>query len=127
MWVRNAESSRPKCALGPRRRCRRGAPSPRVTMWYRADNVAGSILRQGEDHAWRCNAAERMCSERDQRRLRLGGKRAGHEDRLAQRFAQPLQPADQVDGGADGGEIQAIRRADIAPENLAKMQSGAER
>ena len=40
--------------------------------------------------------------------------------------AQPLQPADQIDGGADGGEIQTIRCADIAPENLAKMQSDAE-
>ncbi len=67
-----------------------------------------------------------MRSERDQRQLRLGGKRAGHKDCLAQRFAQPLQPADQIDGGADGGEIETIRRADIAPENLAKMQSGAE-
>src|SRR5262249_6262174 len=56
--------------------------------------------------------AERMRSKRDQRHLRLGGKCAGHKDRLAQRFAQPLQPADQIDGGADGGEIQAIRRAD---------------
>ena len=67
-----------------------------------------------------------MRSKRDQRHLRLGGKRAGHKDRLAQRFTQPLQPADQIDGGADGGEIKAIRRADIAPENLAKMQSDAE-
>jgi len=67
-----------------------------------------------------------MCSKRDQQRLCLGGKRAGHKDRLAQRFAQPLQPADQIDGGANGSEIQAIRRADIASENLAKMQSGAE-
>ena len=87
---------------------------------------AGSILRQGEDRAGRCDTAERMRSKRDQRRLCLGGKRAGHKDRLAQRFAQPLQPADQIDGGADGGEIQAIRRADIAPEDLAKMQGGAE-
>jgi hypothetical protein len=67
-----------------------------------------------------------MRSKRDQRRLRLGGKRTGHKDRLAERFAQPLQPANQIDGGADGSEIQAIRCADIAPENLAKMQSGAE-
>ena len=65
-------------------------------------------------------------STRDQRRLCLGGKRAGHKDRLAQWFARPLQAADQIDGGADSGEIQAIRGADIAPENVAKMQGGAE-
>src|SRR5262249_13691793 len=33
----------------------------------------------------------------------------------------------QIDGGADGREVEAIPRANIAPENLAKMQSGAER
>ena len=72
---------------------------------YRLASRAGSTLRQGEDHARRCDTAERMRSKRDQRRRRFGGKRAGHKDRLAQWFAQPLQPADQIDGGADGGEI----------------------
>src|SRR5262249_61512744 len=83
-------------------------------MW--PNNLTGSILRQGEDHARRCNAAERMRSERDQRRLRLGGKRAGHEDRLAQRLAQPLQPADQIDGGARGGGKPRKPPAPTCPE-----------
>jgi YD repeat-containing protein len=78
--------------------CRKPAVKPH-------QKKVGSILRQGEDQAWRCDTAERMRSKRDQRHLRLGGKRAGHKDRLAQRFAQPLQPADQIDGRADGGEI----------------------
>jgi hypothetical protein len=40
-------------------------------------------VRQGEDRAWRCDTAERMRSKRDQRRLRLGGKRAGDKDGVA--------------------------------------------
>jgi hypothetical protein len=36
----------------------------------------GSILGQGEDRAWRCDSAEYMRSQRDQRRFGLGGKRA---------------------------------------------------
>src|SRR5262249_43826973 len=82
---------------------------------------AGSILRECEHQAWRCDTAERMRSKRDQRHLRLGGKCAGHKDRLAQRFAQPLQPADQIDGGADGGGINAGRRRGITTQNIAHM------
>src|SRR5262249_58052119 len=100
-----------------------GSPDRRLSRHDEAHLLdgAGSILRQGEDHAWRCNAAERMRSERDQRRLRLSGKRGGYEDRLAQRFAQPLQPADQIDGGADGGATQPIPPASLAPQNFAQM------
>ena len=44
-------------------------------------------LRHREDGAWRCDAVQRMRSERDQRRLRLGGERARDEDRSAERPA----------------------------------------
>src|SRR5262245_56841369 len=64
------------------------------TLWQTSTISTGMVLsvdffpsslrgRQGEDRAWRCDTAERMRSKRDQWRLRLGGKRAGHKDRLA--------------------------------------------
>jgi SAM-dependent methyltransferase len=90
------------------RPCRCGAMTAR--RWKFA-----SILGQGEDRARGRDSAEDMRSERDQRRFGLGGERARHENRLAERPAQPFQPADQIDGGADRREIQAIGGADIAP------------
>ena len=47
----------------------------------------GSTLRHREDGAGRCDAVQRMRSERDQRRLRFGGERARDEDRSAERPA----------------------------------------
>jgi hypothetical protein len=55
-----------------------------------------SRLRHGEDGAWRCETAQRMRSERYQRYPGLGGECARDMDVLAERPAQPLQPADQV-------------------------------
>ena len=68
-----------------------------------------------------------MRSECDQRRVGLSRERTRHQHRLAERPAQPLEPADQIDGGADRREIQAVGSADIAPQHLAEMQRGAER
>ena len=57
----------------------------------------------------------------------LGGDGARDQHRPAERPAQTLQPADQVDRGADGSEIQAVDRADVAPQHLTEMQRHAER
>ena len=35
---------------------------------------------------------------------------------MPERLAQPLEPADQVDGGADGGEIQPVGGADLVAQ-----------
>ena len=56
----------------------------------------------------------------------FGGEDARDQDGLVERPAQPFQPADQIDGGADRREIQPIGSTDIAPEHLAEMQRGAE-
>ena len=47
--------------------------------------------------------------------------------RTAERLAQALQPAHQIDRGADGGEVEPVGGADVAPEDFAEMQRGAER
>ena len=60
-----------------------------------------------------------MFAQRRQRRGGFGGHRARDQHRPAERPAQPLQPA-------DGGEIQSVDRADIAPQHLAEMQRRAE-
>ena len=52
--------------------------------------------------------------------------RARNQDRPVERPAQSLQPADQVDGRTDRGEIQPVGRADIAPQDLADMHGRAE-
>ena len=85
------------------------------------------LLRQGEHRAWRCDAAEWMRAERDQRRVGLGRERARHQHRPAERPAQSFEPAHEIDGGTDRGEVEPIGGADIAPEHLAEMQRRAER
>src|SRR6266478_2853539 len=67
-----------------------------------------------------------MRSERYQRYSGLGGECARDKDGLVERPAEPFQPADQIDGGADRREIQPIGSTDIAPEYLAEVQGGAE-
>jgi len=54
-------------------------PRTRGRCWARARWASRHLDRPASVHFERdrCNAAERMRSERDQRRLRLGGKRAG--------------------------------------------------
>ena len=66
------------------------------------------------------------CVPSDIRSSGLGGECARDKDDLVERPAQPLQPADQIDGGTDRGEIQAIGGADIAPQHLAEVQGDAE-
>ena len=39
---------------------------------------------------------------------------------------RPFEAADQIDGGADRGEVEPVGRADIAPQDLAEMQRDAE-
>ena len=51
----------------------------------------------------------------------------GEQHRATERPAQAFQPADQVDGGADGGEIQPVGGADVAPQHFADMQRRAKR
>ena len=65
-------------------------------------------------------------SKRDQWRSGFRGEGARDEDGLAERTAEALQAADQIDGGTDRGEIEPVGRADIAPQHLAEMQRDAE-
>ena len=81
-----------------------------------------SRIRQGEDGARRRDAAQPVFAQRRQRRGGLGGDRARDQHRPAERPAQPLQPPDQVDRGADRGEVQPVGRADIALQYRAQMQ-----
>ena len=67
-----------------------------------------------------------MFAERYQRCSGLGSNRAGDQHLPPERPAQPLQPTDEVDCGADRGEIQPIGRTDVAPQYLAEMQRRAE-
>jgi hypothetical protein len=49
--------------------------------------TAGSIVRHGENGAWRCDATQRMRSERYQRCAGLGGEFARDKDGLVERPA----------------------------------------
>ena len=68
-----------------------------------------------------------MFAERHQRRAGLGSDRTRDQHGVAEWSAQSLEPADEVDRGADGGEIKPVRGADIAPQDFAEMQRRAER
>jgi len=67
-----------------------------------------------------------VLAERNERRRRLGRHCPRHEHAAAQRLAQTFEPADQIDGGADGGEVEPVGGADIAPQHLAQMKRHAE-
>src|SRR6516162_7583235 len=82
---------------------------------------ARSRIRQGEDRARRGDAAQLMFAERHQRRAGLGSDRTRDQHGVAERPAQSLEPADEVDRGADGGEIEPVGGADIAPQDFAEM------
>ena len=66
-----------------------------------------------------------MFAERHQRRAGLGSDRTRDQHGVAERPAQSLEPADEIDRGADGGEIEPVGGADIAPQNFAEMQAAA--
>src|SRR6516165_11575638 len=106
-WIVDAKASRPAQKVG-------------------ATSVAGfpqarSRTRQGEDRARRGDAAQLMFAERHQRRAGLGSDRTRDQHGVAERPAQSLEPADEVDRGADGGEIEPVGGADIAPQDFAEM------
>src|SRR6476661_4603021 len=85
------------------------------------------VVGHGVDGAGSGDTAQRMRSERYQFCGGLCGKCARNQDGSAERPAKPLKPADEIDGGTDRGEVQPVRRSDIAPQNLAKVQRGTER
>ena len=61
-----------------------------------------------------------------ERCCRLGGDRAGEEDATPERATQAFEPADQVDGGADRGEVQPVGGTHIAPQHFTKVEREAE-
>jgi TetR/AcrR family transcriptional repressor of nem operon len=91
-----------------------------------APHSSRSSIRQREDGAGCGDTAQRVFAERHQRRGGLGGDGTRDQHRPAERPAQPLQPADQIDRRADGGEVQPVGRPNIAPQYLAEMQRRAE-
>ena len=68
-----------------------------------------------------------MLAERHQRRAGLGSDRTLDQHGVPEWPAQSLEPADEIDRGADGGEIEPVGGADIAPQEFAEMQRCAER
>ena len=68
-----------------------------------------------------------MRSERDQRRVRLGGERTRHQHGPAELLAQTFEAAGEIDGGADRREVETVGGADIAPKYLAEMKGRSER
>src|SRR6516225_8092718 len=51
------------------------------------------------------------------------GESTGHEQRPADILAEKFQPAEDVDVAADGGEVEAIARANVAICGIAMVQS----
>src|ERR1700684_2494376 len=66
-----------------------------------------------------------MRSEWDQRRAGFGGESAGYKDGPVEGTTETLKPTDKIDGRADGGEVQPVGSADIAPQHCAEMQRHA--
>src|SRR5262249_37635519 len=68
-----------------------------------------------------------MRSKKNHRHVGFGSDRARDQDDTFEGPAQPFQPADEVDGRADRGEIEPVGGADIAPQYFAEMKRDAER
>jgi len=51
------------------------------------------------------------------------GESAGHEQWPADILAEKFQPAEDIDVAADGGEVEAIARANVAICGIAMVQS----
>src|SRR5712692_9818333 len=71
-------------------------------------------------------ATQPMLSERREWLGASGGDGLGDEHRAGQWTAQSFDAAGDVDGRADGGEIEAVRCADIAVHHGTEMQPDTE-
>ena len=67
------------------------------------------------------DAAQHVLAERQECHRRFGGDGAGDQHRAAKRAAEPVQAAHKIHGGADGGEVEPVGGADIAPQHWAEM------
>src|SRR5712664_1395572 len=64
-----------------------------------------------------------METKRDERAAAGAGEIARDEKRTIEPLGQRLEPAREIDGGADGGEIEPVDGADIAEDDLADMNA----
>src|SRR5260370_28816823 len=71
-------------------------------------------------------ATQPMLTERRERLGAWGGDCLGDEHRAGQWTAQSFDAAGDVDGRAYGGEIEAVRCADIAVHHGTEMQPDTE-
>lgn len=87
-------------------------PCETAILSIQARSLPPSVLRQSEDRAGL--DAQHVLAERDQCRCRLRRDGARDQHVVAHGLAQSFEPADQIDGGADRGEVQPVGGADIA-------------
>src|SRR5579862_6776267 len=67
-------------------------------------------------------AAKLVAAERLKRPAIGAGEIVADDDRLVQRLGDRFDPADEIDGGTDHGEIQPVGGADIAVDRRADMK-----
>ena len=88
-----------------------------------------AVLRQQHDGRSRCKQivrcrepAKLMTAERTQWLTISTREIVTHDDRQVQRLGNTFDPADQIDGGADHGEIESVGRADISVDHGADVK-----
>src|SRR6266436_8437044 len=91
-----------------------------------AASVNSRLLREPEPFFGFEEAADRVEAGRDERARADPGEGARHQDRPQQPLGQALDPRGEVHGRADNGEVEAVGGANIAENDLAKMQADAD-
>src|SRR5258708_40254086 len=102
-------------------RCRR------ARLAVRGASRKPASSREGEDLPWLRDVAQVEAPDRLQLLADGVGKFLRNQQRMAGEFGLLLEPAGEVDGGADDGEIEAVGRADIAVADIADMRAGERR
>src|SRR5580704_11155135 len=102
----------------------RSAPSPGST-WARPSATAlwEGGGRSRREQIVRCREPAKLVTAERLQRAAVGAREiVADDDRLVQRFGYRLDPADEIDGRADHGEIEPVGGADIAVDGRADVK-----
>ena len=97
--------------------------SPEGRLGFRGRSRHLAVLAQPVQGLMLTEAAQFEMADFKDRCRNFGGKSTSHEQWPANILAEEFQPAEDVDVAPDGGEVEAIARANIAVCGITIVQS----